>query len=52
MFQGEDAEAVVLHFMQPARFGGLAIDQDGLARADEADVRQGRATLRFTRLRR
>ena len=37
VFAREDAETVVLDFVQPAGSGGRAIDQDGLARADEAD---------------
>jgi hypothetical protein len=38
-FAGEDAEAVVFHFVQPTGSGGRAIDQNGLTRAHEADRR-------------
>jgi hypothetical protein len=36
LFAGKDAEAVVFYFVQPAGFGGRAIGERGLARADEA----------------
>ena len=37
LFAGEDAETVVLHFVQPTWPGGRVIGERGLARADEAD---------------
>jgi hypothetical protein len=36
MFAGEDAEAVVFYFMQPAGSGGRALDERRFARANEA----------------
>ena len=38
-FADKDSEAVMLDLVQPAGSGGRAIDQDGLARANEADGR-------------
>ena len=36
--QGEDAEAVMLHLMQPAGSGGWAIGERKLAGANEVDL--------------
>jgi hypothetical protein len=56
LLAGEDAETVMLDLVQPARSGGRAIGERGLARVNEADLADfvasgalGRARLRSWR---
>jgi hypothetical protein len=48
LLQGDDAEAVVLNFVQPAGSGGRVDDERGFAWSDEADRRAPPPTGRGT----